>query len=212
MSSNEAKEPSTHTEETEAFLQEENEETLQEASVEDKSSETPSIDEQINALLEKVLELSKENQSLKTELQSSMEREALMKAQYQRQSSEYENYRKRTSKEKEEIKEFSVAESSKIWLPLFDNLKRGSEVEHFAQIEDAQAGLQMLVKQAEQILEKLGIEEIPALNERFDPELHTAVFHEENPEKGEQEIVEVFEKGYRYKDKVLRHSVVKVAN
>lgn len=208
MNTNESyEEPKVTEENQEQILEEQETETTTEEVQEQVSAEA-----QINKLLEKVLELSKEVQSLKAELQASEERESLLKAQYQRQSSEYENYRKRTNKEKEELKEFSIAESSKAWLPLFDNLQRASQVEQVASIEEALAGVQMMLKQAEQILEKIGIEEIPALNETFNPELHTAVFHEENSEKGEQEITEVFEKGYRFKDKVLRHSVVKVAN
>lgn len=73
-------------------------------------------------------------------------------------------------------------------------------------------GVALIKKQLEEILKKLGVTEIPALGEQFDPELHNAVMHVEDSEKGENTVVEEFQKGFKIDDRVVRHSVVKVAN
>lgn len=188
-------------------------ECVEDSAVQENSEETlPTLEEQVTQLLEKLISKSKELETLKEQCKQSEERENLLKAQYQRLSAEYENHRKRTLKEKEELKEFSLAECAKAWLPLFDNLERATQNHSFESVQEAIAGVQMIFKQAQGILEKWEIKEISALGETFNPELHTAILHEEDAEKAEQEIVEVFEKGYCYKDKVLRHSIVKVVN
>ena len=128
---------------------------------------------------------------------------------------EYENFRRRSKEEKNQLYDKSCSDVITAWLPVLDNLERArdtiSELE--GEQKDAIAeGLDLVSRQARQILDQYDVEEIPALGETFDPELHAAVLHVEDDSAGENEIVEVFETGYKRRDRVLRHSVVKVAN
>lgn len=132
-----------------------------------------------------------------------------------RLAAEYDNFRKRSRQEKDDLYQKSIIDVCSAWLPLLDNLDRAvtamQGIEH-EESKQAAEGVVLVQRQAEEILEKLGVKEIPALGESFDPMLHEAVLHVEDEEKGSSEIVEVFLKGYAIGDKVLRHSVVKVAN
>jgi len=124
---------------------------------------------------------------------------------------EYDNFRKRSQKEKDGIWTDAYSDAINKLLPVLDNLYRAVD----SGCDDASKvleGLGMTVKSYEEALKKMGVEEIPALGETFDPELHAAVLHIEDEEHKEGEIVEVFAKGYKRDGKVIRHSVVKVAN
>lgn len=133
--------------------------------------------------------------------------------QQARTQAEYENFRKRTQREKELLFEDALADVVTRWLPLVDNLDRGILAAQAVSSEgEVLEGLRMIRRQADEILNKLEVEVIPALGETFDPNLHHAVLQIEDESKGEQEIVEVFEPGYRRGARVLRHAVVKVAN
>ncbi|GFR34521.1 nucleotide exchange factor GrpE [Thermobrachium celere] len=127
-----------------------------------------------------------------------------------RTKAEFDNFRKRTQREKEIIYDDGFADAIKNLLPVLDNLERAvdSTDERTAFYE----GVEMTLKLFKDTLSKLGIEEIPAINEKFDPNYHNAVMHIEDENYGENVIVEVFQKGYKYKDKILRYSMVKVAN
>lgn len=127
-----------------------------------------------------------------------------------RTKAEFDNYRRRTQKEKETIYEEGFADAIKNILPILDNLERAviSTEERTPLYE----GVEMTLKLFKDTLTKLGIEEIPALNEKFDPNFHNAVMHIEDENLEENVIVEVFQKGYKYKEKILRYSMVKVAN
>lgn len=131
-----------------------------------------------------------------------------------RLAAEYDNYRKRSLKEKEQIAQEAFASAASKFLPLLDNLERGYQAAKARAGEEDEVvkGLALITRQAAQTLEQAGIREIKALGETFDPKLHHAVLQIEDESKGEQEIVEVFEKGYQLGEKVLRHAVVKVAN
>lgn len=128
-----------------------------------------------------------------------------------RMMAEYENFRKRAAKEKEGIYTDALCDTAAQLLPIIDNLERALEAE--ADKESSMyKGVEMVMKQCTEVFTKLGISEIEALGKTFDPNLHNAVMHDEDPEKGENEITAVFQKGYIRGDKVLRYSVVKVSN
>ena len=129
---------------------------------------------------------------------------------YLRLAAEYDNYRKRTAKEKESIYGDAKADTIKPLLAVYDNLERG-----IAQYDEADAhrqGLELILRQFTETLTKLGVTEIEAKGQPFDPGLHNAVMHVEDETAGENTVVEVFQKGFMLGDKVLRFAMVKVAN
>lgn len=129
---------------------------------------------------------------------------------YLRLLAEYDNYRKRSQKEKENAWTTAKADTAKEFLPVYDNLERALKQET---ADEAYAkGVQMIMTQLKTVLEKLGIEEIPALGETFDPNFHNAVMHMEDESLGENTVAEVFQTGFKIGDKVIRHAMVKVAN
>lgn len=129
---------------------------------------------------------------------------------YLRTLAEYDNYRKRTIKEKESIYPEAKAVVVEKFLPVLDNFQRAIES---AENKDAfYEGVVMLKKQMDDVLATLGVEEIKAVGEEFNPEVHNAVMHVEDEEAGENIIVEEFQRGYKIGDRVIRHSMVKVAN
>ena len=129
---------------------------------------------------------------------------------------EYENYRKRSTKEKEDLYASAVASVTKDWLQVLDNIDRAIDSAKSADensVEKVMQGVEMIGKQASDILAKLGVEVIECeRGTKFDPNLHEAVMHVDDDSLGEQEIAAVFQKGYIYKDRVVRHAVVQVAN
>jgi molecular chaperone GrpE len=185
------------------------EETLENAEIlEDQEFEE--IDEDQIASLEGLLEeLQSSNKKLEDE-RARLENEAnAYKDKLLRLNAEYDNYRKRTAKEKEGIYTDACEDVLKNMFPVLDNLERAATVEGSA--EDIKKGIEMTIRQFKDGLEKLLVEEVSTA-EGFDPNLHNAVMHIEDSNFGEKEIVEVFQKGYKKGDKVLRHSMVKVAN
>ena len=126
-----------------------------------------------------------------------------------RQTAEYDNFRKRTAKEKEGIYTDACVDVLKEILPVADNLERAILAE--GNFDDLKKGIEMTIKGLETAFEKLGVEEIDASKE-FDPNLHQAVMHIEDENFEKNQVAEVFMKGYKRGEKVIRHSVVKVAN
>ena len=130
-----------------------------------------------------------------------------------RQMAEFENYRKRTEKEKQSMFEVGAKSVIEKLLPIVDNFERGlaSLSEEEAQGGFAK-GIEMVYKQLMEELSKLEVKPIEAVGKEFDPNLHNAVMHVEDEEAGENTVVEEFQKGYTYRESVIRHSMVKVAN
>lgn len=127
-----------------------------------------------------------------------------------RSMAEFDNYRKRTEKEKASMYIIGAKEIVEKMLPVVDNFERG-----LAQAAEGDAfadGMKMIYKQLMTTLNDLGVQPIEAVGKEFDPNFHNAVMHVEDEEAGENIIVEEFQKGYTYKDFVIRHSMVKVAN
>ena len=126
-----------------------------------------------------------------------------------RVTAEYENYRKRTTKEKEGIYTDACSDVLQEIIPVVDNIERAYAAE--GSIDDIKKGIEMTMKGVEETFKKLGVEEIDA-SAGFDPNLHQAVMHIEDENLDKNQVVEVFMKGYKRGDRVIRHSVVKVAN
>lgn len=125
-----------------------------------------------------------------------------------RTMAEFDNFRKRTEKEKSSMYIIGAKEIVEKILPVVDNFERG-----LAQAQDAFAdGMKMIYKQLTTTLDELGVKPIEAVGKEFNPDFHNAVMHVEDEEVGENIVVEEFQKGYTYKDFVVRHSMVKVAN
>lgn len=134
---------------------------------------------------------------------------------YLRLAAEYENFRRRTRQEKSRCYEDAKADAVKALLPVLDNLDRAVESGEKASSEESKKmaeGMALVRKVAIESMEKIGVIEIPAAGESFDPELHNAVQHIEDKELGENRVAQVLQKGYRCGDQVIRHSVVVVAN
>ena len=137
-----------------------------------------------------------------------------MQDKFQRTLAEFDNFRKRTSKEKASMYDDGVRDTIEKLLPIFDNLERAiASVDGKVDENDPLLkGVKMTDKQLKEILAAMGVEEIKALCEKFDPNLHAAVAHVEDENFGENEVVLDMMKGYKYKEKVIRHSMVIVAN
>ena len=129
---------------------------------------------------------------------------------YLRLAAEYDNYRKRTAREKEHLYNDAKIDTIKPFLAVLDNLERG--VSQFEEGDAHRQGLELICKQFMEVLTGLGVTEIPALGEAFDPEKHNAVMHVEQEGLGENVIAEVFQKGFKVGEKVVRFAMVKVAN
>ncbi len=139
--------------------------------------------------------------------------DALLKAEkdrYLRLAAEYDNYRKRSAKERESIYQDVRADTVTKFLPVYDNLARALGQ---ATCDEAyRKGVEMIMTQLRDILSRMGVTEIEALGQKFDPALHNAVMHEEDETKGEGEIVQELQKGFKMGDKVIRFAMVKVVN
>ncbi len=129
---------------------------------------------------------------------------------YKRLFAEFENYKKRSQKEKDGIYGMITGDVVATMLPIMDNLEKAAEAK--TEDEKYQEGVKLVARQFQEALKRLGLEEIETIGERFNPEYHEAVSHVEDDTKGEQEIVEEYRKGYRIGAKVVRHSMVIVAN
>ena len=134
-----------------------------------------------------------------------------VKDQFVRLTAEYDNYRKRTAKEKDALYQDAKADTIKEFLAVYDNLERAVSVEGD---EDSphKKGLEMIFHQYQEILKKLGVAEMEALGQPFDPEMHNAVMHIDDEQYGENVVSQVFQAGFTLGDKVIRHAIVQVAN
>ncbi|MBR1456849.1 MAG: nucleotide exchange factor GrpE [Oscillospiraceae bacterium] len=135
---------------------------------------------------------------------------AVLNDKYLRVCAEYDNFRRRSQKEKDGLYGDVKADTVQKFLPVYDNLERA--LRQGTEDEAYRKGVEMIMSQFEATLEKLGVSAIECLGEKFDPALHNAVMHVDDEEKGENEIVEVFQKGFKLGDKVIRFAMVKVAN
>lgn len=133
------------------------------------------------------------------------------KDQLLRVMAEYDNFRKRSQKEKEQAFGDSKAAAISEFLPLYDNFSRAENGEA-TDLESYKKGIDMIYNQFGEILKKLGVEEFGEVGETFDPNIHNAVMHDEDSEKPENSISDVFSKGYKMGDRIIRPAIVKVVN
>ena len=129
---------------------------------------------------------------------------------YKRVLAEFENYKKRSGKERETLYNSILSDIVEVFLPVVDNLENALKIE--TQDIEYKKGIELVLKQFKDILKSKGVEEIPAMGETFDPSLHEAVSSVQDSEKNAQEIVQEYRKGYKIGSKVIRHSMVVVAN
>jgi len=129
---------------------------------------------------------------------------------YLRLAAEYDNYRKRTGKEREVLYTDAFADAVTALLPIIDNLDRA--VVYATDDSELGRGILMMKKQTEEVLAKLKVEEIPSDGEQFDPALHNAIMHEDDENSPENTVSATLQKGYRMGDKVIRYALVKVVN
>ncbi len=155
----------------------------------------------------KMKKLEAQIASLEKELEAAKEAAAASEDKYLRMMAEYDNFRKRSAKEKDGIYADAFVDCISDLLPILDNLERAAGCD---QAEGLKKGLEMTAKAFSDALVKMGVSEIET--SAFDPNLHNAVMHVEDEALGESEIVEVFQKGYTKGDKVIRYAMVKVAN
>lgn len=196
--------------ETTETAEDENTEAAAEENAADKetaSDEKKEEPEKKGLFKNKNAKYEKEIEELGTKLAEAQDR-------FQRTLAEFDNFRKRTMKEKASMYDDGVRDTIEKLLPMFDNLERAiSSVEGKVDENDPLLkGVKLTDKQLKEILAAMGVEEIKALGEKFDPNLHAAVAHVDDENYGENEVIYDMLKGYKYKDKVIRHSMVKVAN
>ncbi|MEI3337197.1 MAG: nucleotide exchange factor GrpE [Clostridium sp.] len=186
----------------------ENEEVKQEETKQEEKQETAENNKEASEDDDKKDELDMLRKN-KEEIKKLTNQVETLKDRLLRLTAEYENYRKRTTKEKEGIYTDACADVLKEVLPTLDNLERAYAAD--GSVEDLKKGIEMTMKGLQSSFEKLGVEEIP-VDEGFDPNLHQAVMHVEDENLDKNVVAEVFMKGYKKGDKVIRHTVVKVAN
>ena len=148
--------------------------------------------------------------ALEAEKEALEKEKAALNDKYLRICAEYDNFRRRSQKEKDNLYGEIKANTVQQFLPVYDNLtralKQGTEDEAYRK------GVEMIMTQFENTLEKLGVKKIESLGQTFDPKLHNAVMHVDDEEQGENTIVEVFQEGFTVNDRVIRFAMVKVAN
>ena len=178
-------------------------EEIEEIKAEDVA-ESPLEEEKAEEQTEETAEISKEEE-LANEI-------AALRDKLVRNAAEFDNFKKRTAKERDELYSMGVCAAVEKLLPVKDNLERALTTIDGAEAGTIADGVKMIDKQFCDVLADIGVEAIPSVGEAFDPEKHDAVMHDDNEELGENTVSEEFMKGYMYKNKVIRHSMVKVSN
>ncbi len=180
--------------------QELNEEIIDEVIDETTTEQTIEEEIQVEDVVEETNEekLEKENADLKDKLM--------------RSAAEFDNFRKRTIKEKQTMYSDGVRDVVEKLLAITDNFERAMNSQGIDKEDNFYVGMDMIYKQFQNMLTDLGVEELGAIGEEFDPNFHFAVAKEDNEAFGENQISEILQKGYKLKDKVIRPTMVKVAN
>ena len=176
---------------------------------EETVSEVEEIREEVPAEETPEKEAPKEEPK-ESELEKAQKALAQEHDQYLRLAAEYDNFRKRSRKEKEALYTDVKAETTAKFLPVFDDLERA--LANDTSDEAYKKGVELIMTELRKIMTGLGVEEFGETGDAFDPNAHNAVMHIENEELGENVIAQVFQKGFRIGEKVIRHAVVQVAN
>lgn len=154
----------------------------------------------------------KEIKKLEEEIKQKEEEYGVLYDKYLRVNAEYDNFRKRTAKEKEGIYSDAAIDVLKNVLPVLDNIERAVQFCDVSEPEKVFEGVRIIYSQFLNALEKIGVEEIKAEGEQFNPEVHNAVMHEQNDDHPENTVAEVMQKGYIKGDRIIRPAMVKVVN
>ena len=192
-----------------AEVEQEKTETAAEETKAEKTEAAPEAEAAEEKKEEKQEEKKEEKPAEKTE-ETKPAADAAMNDKYLRLCAEYDNYRKRSQKEKDALYGEVKASALKSFLPVYDNLVRA--LNQSTEDEAYKKGVEMIMAEFKKTMEKLGVTEMDCLGKTFDPAFHNAVMHVEDETKGENEIVEVFQQGFMLGDKVIRFAMVKVAN
>ncbi len=200
-------------EENKKMSEEKLEELLEEIELpaEDKAEEAAESSKDSKCDKKKSKKLEKELEEMKKELEKKEEALKGANNKYLTMLAEYDNFRRRSAKEKESTYSDAYADVLAQILPVIDNLERAA-LYGDGNAENVTKGLEMTLRSFAEVMEKMGVKEIESLGKTFDPNVHNAVMHTEDENLGEQEICEVLQKGYMIGDKVLRYAMVKVAN
>ena len=126
-----------------------------------------------------------------------------------RAQAEFENARRRAAKEQQDFRDFALADTIKTLLPVVDNFERALQAK--SESAEFKSGVELIYKQFQDVLNKLGVRAIPAKGQQFDPHVHEAIEMVETPDAADHEILEEWQRGYKYKDRLLRPAMVKVA-
>ena len=172
--------------------------------------EQPIEEQPVEETTEAIVEEPSETDALRAELESAQTELAAEKDKNLRLRAEYDNFRKRSARERDNIYADVKADTLKKLLPIFDNLERALRQE--TADEAYKKGVEMTMNQFLEALKALGVTPIEAVGQTFDPNEHNAVMYMEDPDKGEGEIVQEFQKGFKMGDRVIRFSMVQVAN
>ncbi|NSW91311.1 MAG: nucleotide exchange factor GrpE [Firmicutes bacterium] len=157
--------------------------------------------------------LKKEMEKLRKQLEEATSKCEEYFNMLQRTAAEFDNYKKRTQKEKEVLGKEVVCDVVATFIPVVDNLERALKAtEKECDLKTVREGIELVYNQFSEILKNLGVEQIKCVGEKFNPNFHDAVMHVKDEAYGEGEVVEELRKGYVMEDKVIRHSMVKVAN
>ena len=194
---------------------EEGKEAEETASKEQKASGEASKETAAEGQTEKEKEEAEEPESMKKKKKKEKWEEKIeeLEDRVKRQMAEFDNFRKRTEKEKSHMYEVGARDVIEKILPVVDNFERGlATVPEDQKNDPVIDGMDKIYRQLMTVLTDLGVEPIEAVGKEFDPNFHNAVMHVEDEELGENVVAEEFQKGYLYKDTVIRHSMVKVAN
>ena len=187
-----------------------NKEKKDQTVTEETASEVEEIKEEASAEDTAEKEAPKAETPKESELEKAQKALAQEHDQYLRLAAEYDNFRKRSRKEKEALYTDVKAETAAKFLPVFDDLERALANE--TADEAYKKGVELIMAEFRKIMTGLGVEEFGEKGDAFDPNAHNAVMHVENEELGENVIAQVFQKGFRIGEKVIRHAVVQVAN
>ena len=191
-------------------VEEESEEVTEEAVEADGSKEAETLEDEV---LEETEKSEKKLFGKKNKKDKKDEKIEELTDRLTRQMAEFDNFRKRTDKEKKQMYEIGAKDIIDKILPVVDNFERGlAAVPEEEKSHPFMEGMDKIYKQLMTTLGEAGVKPIEAVGQEFNPDFHNAVMHVEDEEVGENIVVEEFQKGYTYRDSVVRHSMVKVAN
>ena len=173
----------------------------------EENKNTPTAEEAVAE--DKKEKKTKADKKLQKEIEELKESIKVMEDKYLRMAAEYDNFRRRSREEKDALYELATADTVKELLPIIDNLDRAKSFTDGTQVLE---GLVMISNATKSVFERLGVDEFGKAGETFDPNIHNAVFHIDDENYGEGEIVEVFQKGYRKGKHIIRFAMVKTAN